>query len=131
MSNPVVGYDGVITIGGTSVTKAKKYSHKGARDKTETGPWIGDPNKVTVIGGKLGTIEVEGDVQIGGDPGVTALSGHFEAGTTAALVLTIEDGYTVTYAAPAFTAFEVEGDAGAGQTWKASAEGAYVLSQDA
>lgn len=130
MANPVVGYDGIVTVAGTTVNKVRKYSHKSKRDKTEQGPWMGDSAKVTTIGGKLGTIEIEGDVPIGGDTGITALSTAYENATTPALVTTTEDGFTVTYATPAYTSFEIEGEASGTQTWKVSAEGAYTVAQD-
>lgn len=130
MAAPVTGYDGSGTVGGTTINKIRKWSHKSERDKTEQGPWVGDSAKVTTIGGKLGTLEIEGDVPIGGDTGITALSTAYENGTTPTVILIAEDGFMVTYSAPSFTAFEIETEAENTQTWKVSLEGAYTVAQD-
>lgn len=132
MANPVVGYDGLVQIGAgpVSVVKVRKWSHKSARDSTEQGPWVGDSAKVTTIGGKLGTLDMEGDVPIGGDPGQQDILDAYENGTNDTLVLTAEDGWKVTYTAPAYTAFDIEVDASGTQTWKATVSGAYTIAQD-
>lgn len=130
MANPVTGYDGSATVGGTNIVKIRKWSHKSERDKTEQGPWVGDSAKVTTIGGKLGTVEIEGDVPLAGDAGITALSTAYENGTTPTLILIAEDGFMVTYTTPAYTSFEIETEASGTQTWKVAAEGAYTIAQD-
>lgn len=133
MANPVTGYDGTITIGSSpvNVTKCRKWTHTGERDSTEQGPWIGDSAKVTTVGGKLGTLELEGDIIIGGDAGVDDIKDAFENGTTPTITVTQEDGYAVAYAAgAAYTAFSLETDANGTQTWKATISGAYTISQD-
>lgn len=132
MANPTTGYDGVVQIGAvpTAITKVSKWTFDSKRDKTEQGPWVGDSAKVTTIGGKLGTIKLEGDVIVGGDPGQAALSTAYEAGTTPQLLLTNEDGWTVTFATPSYTAWGTAVDATKGATWSAEAEGAYTVVQD-
>lgn len=132
MTAPTVGYDGVVQIGATptAITKVSKWTHDSKRDKTELGPWVGDANKVTTIGGKLGTLKLEGDVPVGGDAGQAALLTAYENGTTPILVLTNEDGWTVTYTAPSYTAWGTAVDATKGATWSAELEGAYTVVQD-
>lgn len=132
MTNPVTGYDGIVTIGTTpvTVTKVRKYSHKSKRDSTEQGPWIGDSAKVTTIGGKLGTLDLEGDVPIAGDPGQQDILDAYENGTHDDLSVTTEDGWKIAYTAPSYTEFDIEGDANGTQTWKATISGAYTITQD-
>lgn len=131
-NNPTVGYDGLGTIGSTPVTinKISKWTFDSKRDKTELGPWVGESAKATTIGGKLGTLKLEGDVIIGGDPGQAAILTAYEAGTTPVMVLTNEDGWTLTMTAPAYTAWGVAVDATKGATWSAELEGAYTVVQD-
>jgi hypothetical protein len=131
-ADPVSGVVGLVTIGSTPVTinKAKTYKFKSARDETEQGPWIGDAQKVVTIGGKLGEIQIEGDVIIAGDAGVQDVVDAYEAGTNDQLVCVTEDGYSITFAAPRYTELAIEGDASAGQTWSFTAKGAYAIAQD-
>jgi hypothetical protein len=130
MANPVIGYDGSATIAAQAITKIRKWTHTSERDTTEQGPWVGDAVKVVTIGGKLGTLELEGDIPIGGDAGVDDIKDAYENGTSPAFVATQEDGYAVTYATPSYTAFSLETDASGTQTWKATLQGAYTLAQD-
>lgn len=133
MANPVIGYDGSITIGSSPVTvnKVRKWSHSGEREETEQGPWVGDGNKVVTVGGKLGTLELEGDIPIAGDAGVDDIKDAFENGTTPPITVTQEDGYAVAYASgAAYTAFNLETEANGTQTWTATVKGAYTISQD-
>lgn len=131
-ANPTIGYDGLGTIGASPVTinKISKWTFDTKRDKTEAGPWVGEPTKATVIGGKLGTLKLEGDVIIGGDPGQAAVLAAYEAGTTPVMVLTNEDGWTLTMTAPSYTAWGVAVDATKGAKWSAELEGAYTVVQD-
>lgn len=132
MANPTTGYDGLVTIGAgpVTITKVSKWTHDSKRDKTEQGPWVGDSAKVTTIGGKLGTLKLEGDVIIAGDAGQAAILAAYEAGTNPVMVLTNEDGWTVTYTAPSYTAWGTSVDATKGATWSAELEGAYTVVQD-
>jgi hypothetical protein len=132
MADPVTGVAGLVTIGSTPVTinKVRTYKFKSARDETEQGPWIGDPNKVVAVGGKLGEIQLEGDVVVGGDPGLQDAVDAYEAGTNDQLVVVTEDGYMITFAAPRYTELAIEGDASAGQPWSFTAKGAYAIAQD-
>lgn len=126
------GYDGSATIGSTPVTvnRIRTWAHNSERDKTEKGPWVGNANKETVVGGKLGTLELEGDVPVGGDPGIQDILDAYENGTSDPFTILTEDGFQVAYAAPSYTAFNIEGDAAESQTWSATLEGAYTVTQD-
>jgi hypothetical protein len=134
MADPVVGYNGSAKIGpalsAVAINKVTKWSFKTQRDKTEQGPWVGDPNKVTTVGGKLGSLDIEGDVVVGGDAGVQDAVDAYENATNDRLELIAEDGFAVTFATPAYLTAEISVDAGKGQTWKISVEGAYAITQD-
>ena len=132
MANPVNGAVGAVTIGSTPVTinKARTYSFTSSRDETEQGPWIGDANKVSTIGGKIGEITLEGDVVIGGDAGVQDLVDAYENGTNDPLTVVTEDGFQIAFSAPAYTELSIEGDAAETQTWSVTAKGAYAITQD-
>lgn len=133
MANPVVGYNGGVTVGASqAVAKVRKYTHNSERDSTEQGPWIGEPQKVVTVGGKLGTLELEGDIPAGGDAGIDDIKDAYENATNDDLTVYTEDGYQIAYADPSYTAFKIEGDASDGgtQTWKATLQGAYTITQD-
>ena len=132
MANPVKGYDGAATIGSTPVTvnKIRTWTFTSERDEEELGPWVGDPNKVTVIGGKLGTLELEGDIPIGGDPGVQDVVDAYENGTTDEFAIHTEDGYKITMTAPSYNNLEIGAEASGTQTWSVSLKGAYTIAQD-
>lgn len=132
MPNPVNGAAGAVNIGSTPVVvnKVRTYSFTSSRDSTDQGPWIGDPNKVTTVGGKLGELQLEGDIPIGGDPGVQDIVDAYENGTNDPLDVTTEDGYKIAFSAPAYTELTIEGDAAETQTWSVTLSGAYTISQD-
>jgi hypothetical protein len=132
MANPVNGAVGIVNIGSVPVVvnKVRTYSFTSSRDSTEQGPWIGDSNKVTTIGGKLGEISLEGDIPIGGDPGIQDIVDAYENGTTDPLDVTTEDGYKIAFTAPSYTELKIEGDAAETQTWSVTLSGAYTISQD-
>lgn len=134
MADPVIGYSGSVKIGpaltAATVNKVTKWSFKSQRDKTEQGPWVGDPNKVTTVGGKLGSLDMEGDVMVGGDAGVQDAIDAYEHAANDRLELITEDGFAVTFPAPAYTSAEIATDATKGQTWKIAVEGAYAITQD-
>jgi hypothetical protein len=132
MANPVKGYDGLATIGVTPITvnKIRTWTFTSERDEEELGPWVGDANKVTVIGGKLGTLELEGDIPIGGDPGIQDIVDAYEAGTNDVFVINTEDGYQITMTAPAYNNLEIGAEASGTQTWSVSLKGAYTIAQD-
>jgi hypothetical protein len=132
MPNPVNGAVGAVNIGSTpvAVNKVRTYSFTSSRDSTEQGPWIGDSAKVTTIGGKLGEMTLEGDIPIGGDPGVQDIVDAYESGTNDPLDVTTEDGYKIAFTAPSYTELKIEGDAAATQTWSVTISGAYAITQD-
>lgn len=131
MARVVKGYDTTCTIGASqSVAKVRKYSHTSAKDKTENGPWFGEPTKDVSTGGKLGTLTLEGDVPIGGDDGIDDILNAYENDLNSTLSLATNSAYNITYSSPAYTAFDIETDANGTQTWKATIEGAYTIVQD-
>lgn len=132
MANPVTGAAGAVNIGSVpvAVEKVRTYSFTSTRDSTEQGPWIGDADKVTTVGGKLGEMTLEGDIPIGGDPGIQDIVDAYENGTNDPLDVTTEDGYKIAFSAPAYTELTIEGDAAETQTWSVTLSGAYAITQD-
>jgi hypothetical protein len=126
------GYDGLASIGATPVSVAyiRTWSHSSERDETEVGPWVGNANKETTVGGKIGTLELEGDVPIGGNAGIQDILDAYENATNDPFTINTEDGFQVVYSAPSYLSFNIEADAGAQQTWSATLKGAYAVTQD-
>lgn len=131
MADPVTGANTTCVVGTSqNVAKVRKYDHKSARDETESGPWFGEPDKSITIGGKLGTLDLEGDIPIGGDAGIDDIRDAYETGTKPQLALATVDGYNITYTSPSYTAFDITTEANGTQTWKATVKGAYTIVQD-
>lgn len=132
MANPVKGYDGLATIGTTpvNVAKIRQWTFSSERDEEELGPWVGDANKVTVVGGKLGTLQLEGDIPIGGDPGIQDIVDAYENGTSDTFTIVTEDGYQIVMTAPSYNNLEIGAEASGTQTWSVELKGAYTITQD-
>lgn len=132
--DPIKGTSGTFEVGpsGTPVAvgKVEKWSFKSERDTEEIGPFIAEDTVYEVLGGKKGSLEIEGIIPEGGDAGQNSMITNYEAGTALRTVVKTTKGKIITFASGVYKSLEVSTDAKGTHRIKASVAGAYTITQD-
>jgi hypothetical protein len=131
--DPIKGTNGKFEVGASGAPqvtgKIEKWSFKSERSSEEIGPFIGEDSVTEVLGGKKGSLELEGIIPEGGDAGQDDVIEAYEAGTPLRTVVTVTKGKVITFASGVYKSLEISVDAKGTHRFKASVAGAYTIAQ--